>query len=214
MKFIGFESKKFSCNVVLVGYDEFVLRRTLRCSNKKCSAHLSLRGSTLIRSSCVQPAYLLKKINMNTFEKIIALNRFFYRTSIDIQTVIDGKFQFSGKLLLDGMVNGELEGRNHENTTAVVGPTGKVNGDIKCRTIMVAGTVYGDVYAETVFLMEGARIFGDLHYDKLEVDYRAVVNGRFVLRGESAESRLPSFTKSMQFIPKVEVGMNLPIAGI
>jgi cytoskeletal protein CcmA (bactofilin family) len=168
----------------------------------------------LIRSGCVQPAYLLKKIIMNTFEKIIALNRFFYRTSIDIQTVIDGKFQFSGKLLLDGMVNGELEGRDHENTTAVVGPTGKVNGDIKCRTIMVAGTVYGDVYAESVFLMEGARIFGDLHYDKLEVDHRAIVNGRFVLRGESAETRLPSFTQGMQFIPKVEVGMNLPIAGI
>jgi hypothetical protein len=40
------------------------------------------------------------------------------------------------------------------------------------------------------------------------------VNGRFVLRGESAETRLPSFTQGMQFIPKVEVGMNLPIAGI
>lgn len=197
-----------------MSYDEIVPRRTVRCSYNKCSAHLSILGCTLIRSGCVQPAYLLKKIKMNTLEKIIALNRFFYRTSIDNQTVIDGKFQFSGKLLLDGMVNGELEGRNHENTTAVVGPAGKVNGDIKCRTIMIAGTVYGDVYAESVFLMEGARIFGDLHYDKLEIDHRAVVNGRFVLRGESAESRVPSFPQPLQFIPKVEVGMNLPISGM
>lgn len=151
---------------------------------------------------------------MNTLDKIIALNRFFYRTCIDNQTVIDGKFQFSGKLLLDGMVNGELEGRNYENTTAVVGPSGKVNGDIKCRKIIIAGTVYGDVYAESVFLLEGARIFGDLHYDKLEVDPRAVVNGRFVLRGESSEARTPTYPQPLQFVPKVEVGMNLPISGI
>jgi hypothetical protein len=34
MKNIGFESKKFSCNMVLVGYDELVLGQTLRCLNK------------------------------------------------------------------------------------------------------------------------------------------------------------------------------------
>jgi hypothetical protein len=61
---------------------------------------------------------------MNTFEKIIALNRFFYRTSIDIQTVIDGKFQFSGKLLLDGMVN-----RADASTSAVLKVLQKRSGD-------------------------------------------------------------------------------------
>lgn len=99
---------------------------------------------------------------------------------IDFETTLEGKIEFKGTFMLDGILNGDLMGKAYEQTTAVISSRGKINGNIICTNAVVAGTVLGDIRAQSLELHAGAKVLGDMYYDTLQVDPSAEINGKFI----------------------------------
>lgn len=107
---------------------------------------------------------------------------------IDFETTVEGKIEFKGTFMLDGVLNGDLKGKPYEQTTAVVSSRGKINGNIICTNAVVAGTVLGDIRAQSLELYAGAKVLGDMYYDTLQVDPSAEINGKFIPQESPSKS--------------------------
>jgi cytoskeletal protein CcmA (bactofilin family) len=103
---------------------------------------------------------------------------------------IEGDLHFSGQLRVEGTIVGNIRGEGTE-TAAVIGPTGRVEGEIHAGEIQIEGEIRGNVHAQRrLRLGARARLEGDVTYVVLEVNEGANVNGRFVHQG--TEARLPA----------------------
>ena len=121
---------------------------------------------------------------MRSPEKQMLINRQIADTRIDFETTLRGKIEFNGLFFLDGIIEGDLNGKEFEKTTAVIALRAKVSGNVHCTNVVIAGTIWGDIHAHSVQLLAGARVFGDLYYDSLEINPLAEVNGKFILLNE------------------------------
>jgi len=82
---------------------------------------------------------------------------------------IEGRLLFSGELIVNGVVRGDLIGRDLQSKVQI-GPSGQVVGDIKVPTVMVSGQVEGDVYASAhISLLASARVNGNIYYSSMEM---------------------------------------------
>lgn len=117
---------------------------------------------------------------MPSAQKQIVTYRQTADSRVDFETSIEGKIEFKGTFMLDGMLNGDLKGKPYEQTTAVISSRGKINGNIICTNAVVAGTVLGDIRAQSLELHAGAKVLGDMYYDTLQVDPTAEINGKFI----------------------------------
>jgi cytoskeletal protein CcmA (bactofilin family) len=80
-------------------------------------------------------------------------------TFIDEGSEIEGKYTFSGTVMLNGRFRGEII----SNDTLIVGENGVVNASIRAGIVMINGEVVGNVMAsERVELSGSARVFGDV----------------------------------------------------
>ena len=78
---------------------------------------------------------------------------------IDQGSEIEGKYTFSGTVMLNGKFSGEIQSTD----TLIVGEKGVVNATIHAGTVVISGEVVGNVHAtERVELRGKARIFGDV----------------------------------------------------
>ncbi len=78
---------------------------------------------------------------------------------IDEGSEIEGKYTFSGTVMLNGKLTGDIE--THD--TLIVGEKGVVNATIHAGTVLISGEVVGNVHAaERVELRGRARVFGDV----------------------------------------------------
>ena len=78
---------------------------------------------------------------------------------IDEGSEIEGKFTFSGTVMLNGKFKGEIVSTD----TLIIGEKGVVNATIRAGVIVVRGEVVGNVQAtERVEMKESARFFGDV----------------------------------------------------
>jgi cytoskeletal protein CcmA (bactofilin family) len=128
---------------------------------------------------------------MRSEEKQMHTNRQIADTRIDFETTLHGKIEFNGLFYLDGVIEGDLNGKEFEKTTAIIAMRGKVSGNVHCTNAVIAGTIWGDIYANSIELHAGARVFGDLYYDSLEINPMAEVNGKFILLNEAERSSDP-----------------------
>jgi cytoskeletal protein CcmA (bactofilin family) len=97
-------------------------------------------------------------------------------------TSIKGDVDASRDIRIDGYLNGKI----NVNGKVVIGGTGKIEGDIKCKTIDVSGTVQGNIQAsEMVTLKASALILGNITTDKIAVEPGAKFTGSCKM-GESA----------------------------
>jgi cytoskeletal protein CcmA (bactofilin family) len=117
---------------------------------------------------------------------------------IDFETTLEGKIEFKGIFVLDGILNGDLNGKAYEQTTAVVSSRGKINGNIICTNAVVAGTVLGDIRAQSLELHAGAKVLGDMYYDTLQVDPTAEINGKFIPQEPPSKSADPGTSSDTQ----------------
>lgn len=102
-------------------------------------------------------------------------------TVIGQDTEITGDLHFSGGLHLDGKVKGKVSGEKGNNSTLTVSAQGTVEGDVLVDSLILNGTVIGDVYAnERVELASEARVTGTVYYRMLEMAMGAEVNGKLV----------------------------------
>lgn len=97
-----------------------------------------------------------------------------FSTYIDEQSSFEGKFSFSGAVMLNGRLHGEIV----SNDTLVVGEKGVVNATIHAGTVQISGEVVGNVYAtERVELGGSARMFGNVDAPVVIIEDGAVFEG-------------------------------------
>ncbi|PYM80942.1 MAG: polymer-forming cytoskeletal protein [Candidatus Rokuibacteriota bacterium] len=78
---------------------------------------------------------------------------------IDEGSEIEGKYTFSGTVMLNGKFHGEIASAD----TLIIGEKGVVNANVRAGTLIVSGELVGNVVAsDRVELKEGARVFGDV----------------------------------------------------
>ncbi len=82
---------------------------------------------------------------------------------------IEGRLVFSGELIVNGVVRGDLVGKDARSKIQI-GPSGQVVGDIKVPTVLISGRVDGEVYAsEHVSLQATARVTGNIYYAAMDM---------------------------------------------
>jgi cytoskeletal protein CcmA (bactofilin family) len=104
----------------------------------------------------------------------VAAKKSEYATYIDETASFEGKFSFSGAVLLNGRLHGEIV----SNDMLVVGDKGVVNATIHAGTVQISGEVVGNVYAtERVELGGSARMFGNVDAPVVIIEDGAVFEG-------------------------------------
>ncbi len=93
---------------------------------------------------------------------------------IDEASEIEGKYTFSGTV----MINGKFKGEIVSNDTLIVGEKGVINASIRAGIVLISGEVVGNVLAtERVELRGTARIFGDVEAPVIVVEEGVLFEG-------------------------------------
>jgi cytoskeletal protein CcmA (bactofilin family) len=80
----------------------------------------------------------------------------------------------SGDLRIDGTLNGNLNTKGK----VVIGPTGRVNGEVICKNSEVSGTVEGKITVHQLLILKvSSKIFGDIVTSKLSIEPGAIFSG-------------------------------------
>jgi cytoskeletal protein CcmA (bactofilin family) len=111
----------------------------------------------------------------------------------DVVTLIGPEAFFHGVLTVRGSlrVEGEVEGSIHEAQTVIIGPNGRVTGDISAEFVEVAGSVSGDIIAEhQLEIRHGGKVTGNIATEKLVIDDGAQFEGNCSM-GQPTEPETP-----------------------
>lgn len=78
----------------------------------------------------------------------------------------------------DIRVDGTFEGKIQSKGRVVIGETAIIKGDVICENIDLWGKVEGNVFVkDTLALMEGCSVTGNLNIKRLSVELGAIFNG-------------------------------------
>ena len=98
-----------------------------------------------------------------------------FTTHINDGTEIEGRITFSGTVLLNGRVRGEIT----SSDTLVVGERGVVNASIRAGIVEVSGEVVGNITAnERIELHPNCRVYGDIEAPVVVIDEGALLDGQ------------------------------------
>lgn len=93
---------------------------------------------------------------------------------IDEGSEIEGKYTFSGTVMLNGKFQGEIASTD----TLIIGERGVVNATIRAGTVVINGELVGNVQAtERVELKGTARVFGDVEAPVIVVEEGVLFEG-------------------------------------
>jgi len=88
--------------------------------------------------------------------------------------IVKGEIQVNGDFRIDGTLNGTIQCKGK----IVVGPTGKIEGEIQCQNADFSGEVTANVkVTELLTLKESARFSGDITTGKLAIEPGAKFSG-------------------------------------
>lgn len=95
-------------------------------------------------------------------------------------SIFEGKFYISGSLKIDGKFEGEIK----TEESLVVGETGKIKTNISAKTVSVAGTMIGNIMAESEVSLEGSgRLLGDIVTPRLNIAPGVIARGTITITG-------------------------------
>lgn len=93
---------------------------------------------------------------------------------ISVGTDITGDVRSTGDIRIDGTLNGNLNTKGK----VVIGPTGKVKGEIECKNSEVSGVIEGKInVSQLLNLKASSKIVGDIITAKLSIEPGAVFTG-------------------------------------
>lgn len=99
-------------------------------------------------------------------------------TLVSRDTVIVGDVHFSGHLDIEGMVQGNIIALPDKDAFVRVVDGGRVEGEIRVPSIVINGSVEGDVYSSKhLELATKGRVHGDVFYTLVEMAAGSEVNG-------------------------------------
>lgn len=95
-------------------------------------------------------------------------------TTIAVGTILKGTVDVEGSLRIDGTIEGDIT--CHQ--TVVLGPQGKVTGNVTSVSAILQGTLKGDIHiTDKLILKSGCNMNGDIYTSKLEIEPTACFNG-------------------------------------
>ena len=104
------------------------------------------------------------------------MNNFINSSSVvSSDTIIKGKIDFKGELLIEGKVSGDILGDN-----LTLGPSAKVDGKIIVKAITVQGSFTGFIRSDTVKLDFGSTVKGDIEHSEISIETGANFNGKVI----------------------------------
>jgi len=96
-------------------------------------------------------------------------------------STLNGDLDFSGGLHLDGRVNGNVRSTAPDGGALSVSESGFIEGAVEVTSIVMNGTVNGDMHArERLVLGEKARVNGNVYYGVIEMAPGAVITGKLI----------------------------------
>jgi len=110
---------------------------------------------------------------------------------ISIGTDITGDIKSNGDIRIDGSLNGNLNTKGK----VVIGPTGKINGEVICKNSEVSGIIEGKIIVgQLLNLKASSKILGDIATLKLSIEPGAIFSGNCKMsnnenNGESGNSK-------------------------
>ena len=101
---------------------------------------------------------------------------------------MNGDLEFAGGLHLDGRIIGNVRSNADDGGALSVSESGFIEGRVEVTSIIMNGTVNGDIYARDRLVLGGqARVNGNVHYGVIEMAPGAVITGKLIpLNGRSA----------------------------
>lgn len=95
---------------------------------------------------------------------------------------ITGDIVFTGGTRIDGLVKGDVTGREGKSASLLVlSDKGRIEGSIRCSDAVINGIVTGDLDVEhRLELQSDARVCGTIRYRQLQMDVGASVSGHLV----------------------------------
>jgi len=107
---------------------------------------------------------------------------------ISLGTDITGDIRSTGDIRIDGSLKGNLITKGK----VVIGPTGKINGEIECKNSEVSGIIEGKInVSQLLNLKAPSKITGDIITSKLSIEPGAVFTGNCSMKdseyGETPE---------------------------
>ena len=89
-------------------------------------------------------------------------------------THIKGEITTAGDIRIDGMLVGKIEAKGK----LVIGPKGKVEGEVICNNAELSGLIKGKIIVHELFNMKSsAQVFGDIIVGKLSVEPGSAFTG-------------------------------------
>ena len=115
---------------------------------------------------------------------------------ISAGTIIKGEIISPSDIRVDGTFEGKVQTKGR----VVVGETAVVKGDIICENIDLWGKVNGNIFVkDTLALMEGCQVDGNLNVKRLSVELGATFNGNCRMITDGAKVFTTLFLRSITF---------------
>jgi cytoskeletal protein CcmA (bactofilin family) len=93
---------------------------------------------------------------------------------IDEASEIEGKYTFSGTLMLNGKLTGEI----WSDDTLIIGEKGVVHASVRAGVVLVSGEVRGNILGtDRVELRGSARVYGDVEAPVIVVEEGVLFEG-------------------------------------
>jgi len=101
---------------------------------------------------------------------------------------VNGDLDFSGGLHLDGRINGNVRSTAPDGGALSVSESGVIEGRVEVTSIVMNGTVNGDMCARDRLVLGGkARVNGNVYYGVIEMAPGAVITGKLIPLTDGAD---------------------------
>lgn len=105
-------------------------------------------------------------------------------TVISSGAKLKGEFNFESMLHVDGVIEGEI----FSNSIIVIGNQGHVKGTLKAKKLMVSGVFSGDADCDSVQILAGGSIDGNVVSEEFIIEAKATFEGKSSVRRKPDES--------------------------
>jgi len=104
-------------------------------------------------------------------------------------TEITGDVKSTGDIRIDGVLNGNLVTKGK----VVIGPTGRIKGEVECKNSEVSGLIEGKItVSQLLNLKASSKINGTIITGKLSIEPGAVFTGNCAMKeGENGATAAP-----------------------
>jgi cytoskeletal protein CcmA (bactofilin family) len=102
-------------------------------------------------------------------------------------TLVEGKVRAANDIRVDGAIKGDL----FCDAKVIIGPTGTIEGTIRCQNAVIEGQFNGILtVSELLNIRETAKVTGEVSYGKLIVQSGAVISGSYKVAGEHSNGSM------------------------